>query len=197
MWESIHSLSNVVKGSNQCLFVSILRIFSRISMQWNSKVFFLKNHSWKKFWVFRNKVGSKPLFRLPIWRYDILTSEIEWVCTTQLEISAKKTLNATSEVYLIWVTRGHFLSKHLKEANYISFCLLLHISLWLHKVFGCTIFVQAWLHTIAHLFNLGFNVTGNRDTVYWARRNYQYVGKLLTTYKLPDHCNLIFYNETR
>ena len=66
-------------------------------------------------------------------------------------------------------------------------------NIWLHKVFGWTLFVQAWIHTIAHLFNLGFNVSpafhDDADPVYWARRNFKLAGyRLLPAYKPPKGC---------
>ena len=66
-------------------------------------------------------------------------------------------------------------------------------NIWLHKVFGWTLFVQAWLHTIAHLFNLGFNVSpefhADADPVYWARRNFRLAGyRLLPAYRPPKGC---------
>ena len=68
-------------------------------------------------------------------------------------------------------------------------------NIWLHKVFGWTLFVQAWIHTIAHLFNLGFNVSpafhDDADPVYWARRNFKLAGyRLLPAYKPPKGCEL-------
>ena len=68
-------------------------------------------------------------------------------------------------------------------------------NIWLHKVFGWTLFVQAWLHTIAHLFNLGFNVSpefhADADPVYWARRNFRLAGyRLLPAYRPPEGCKL-------
>ena len=68
-------------------------------------------------------------------------------------------------------------------------------NIWLHKVFGWTLFVQAWLHTIAHLFNIGFNVSPSfnpdADPVYWARRNFKLAGyRLLPAYKPPEGCRL-------
>ena len=61
----------------------------------------------------------------------------------------------------------------------------------LHKVFGWTLFVQAWIHTVAHIFNLIFNVTpvynDDADPVYWARRNFKLAGyRLLPAYKPPE-----------
>ena len=76
-------------------------------------------------------------------------------------------------------------------------------NIWLHKVFGWTLFVQAWLHTIAHLFNLGFNVSpefhADADPVYWARRNFRLAGyRLLPAYRPPEGCKLnIFDNFTK
>ena len=76
-------------------------------------------------------------------------------------------------------------------------------NIWLHKVFGWTLFVQAWLHTIAHLFNLGFNVSPafhpDADPVYWARRNFKLAGyRLLEGYNPPENCKINkFVNFTK
>jgi len=64
-------------------------------------------------------------------------------------------------------------------------------NIWLHKVFGWTLFAQAWIHTIAHLLNIGFNVSpafhADADPVYWARRNFKLAGyRLLDAYRPPD-----------
>ena len=74
-------------------------------------------------------------------------------------------------------------------------------NIWLHKVFGWTLFVQAWIHTIAHLFNLGFNVSpafhDDADPVYWARRNFKLAGyRLLPAYNPPKGCELNKVNVT-